>query len=120
MAISSDDCTTIEIQSRCDMAKNNPMAGGPDFIELLKNALEGRVAGFARPPATGGTQVSLRFREDRLLLLDTLAERGGWNRTQVIDALIDKGLYVLFDLLTAGAAEEIMDSHTKVLMKLRS
>ena len=99
------------------MAKNNPMAGGPDFIELLKNALEGRVAGFVRPPATGGTQVSVRFREDRLMLLDTLAERSGWNRTQIIDVLIDKGIYVLFERLTTGAAGEVMESHEKAVMK---
>ncbi len=101
------------------MAKNNPMVGGPDFIELLKNALEGRVAGFARPPATGGTQVSLRFREDRLMLLDILAEHSNWNRTQVIDALIDKGLHVLFEQLTTSAAEEVMESHVKAVMKSR-
>jgi hypothetical protein len=99
------------------VARNNPMAGGPDFIELLKNALEGRVAGFARPPATGGTQVSFRFREDRLTLLDTLVERSGWNRTQVIDALIDKGLFVLFERLTTSASDEVMESHVKAVMK---
>lgn len=92
---------------------------GPDFVELLKNALEGRVAGFARPPATGGTQVSLRFREDRLMLFDILAERSGWNRTQVIDALIDKGLFMLFERLTTSASDEIIESQIKAVMKSR-
>lgn len=101
------------------MAKNNPMAGGPKFVGLLKHALEGRVAGFARPPATGGTQVSLRLREDRLMLLDILSERSGWNRTQVIDALIDQGLFELFELLTTSASDEIIESQVKAVMTAR-
>lgn len=101
------------------MAKNNLMAGGPDFVELLKNVLEGRVAGFGRPPATGGTQISFRLGEDRLMLLDKLSERSGWNRTQVIDALIDSGLFALFDRLSSSAAEEIRDSSVEAIVKSR-
>ena len=101
------------------MAKNNPTAGGPDFVELLKKTLEGKVAGFCRPPATGGTQISLRIREDRLMLLDKLSERSGWNRTQVIDALIDMGLFVLFDRLSSSVAEEIIESSVEAIIKSR-
>lgn len=99
------------------MAKNNPMSGGPDFVELLKNALEGKVDGFVRPPATGGLQISLRFREDRLILLNQLSERSGWNRTQVVDALIDKGLFALFERLPSGLADEIIQNTVEAIFK---
>lgn len=100
------------------MAANNPMAG-PDFVEALRNVLEERAPSFTRPPSTGGTQVSLRFREDRLALLDRLSEYSGWNRNQIVDALTDKGLFVLFVRLSDDVADEIMGSHAKTLLKLR-
>ncbi len=95
------------------------MAGGPDFVEMLRNALEERATTITRPPATGGTQVSLRFREDRLALLDQLAQRSGWNRNQIVDALTDKGLFVLFERLSNAVADDVMESHVKALLKLR-
>ena len=96
------------------------MAGGPDFVEILRNALDpAKNASYIRPPFTGGTQVSLRIAQDRLALLERLSERSGWNRNQVIDALVDKGLYVLFDRLSDATADEILDEHVAKLMASR-
>jgi len=90
------------------MAKNNPMVGGPDFVQALCNALE-RPNEFApSPPSTGGTQLSLRFREDFLTLLEILSKQSKWNRNQIIDALIQKGLFVLFDRLSDPTAHKIL------------
>ena len=32
------------------MAKHNPFAGGPDYVQILVNALEMRKGVYARPP----------------------------------------------------------------------
>src|SRR5437773_12065190 len=95
----SYSCPTFVIQES-GVARNNPLEGGPDFVQALCNALEQRLNAFARPRSTGGTQVSMRFREDRLAILDALTERSGWNRNQVVDALSDAGLLLLFGRLS--------------------
>ena len=96
------------------------MAGGPDYIKILCGALEQRASTYSRPPATGGTQFSLRLREDRLALLERLVERSGWNRNQIVDALIDKGLFMLFDELSNASADEIMEDHAEKLLKTKA
>jgi hypothetical protein len=102
------------------MASANPLAGGPDFVEILRNALEPvRHSTYIRPPFTGGNQVSVRLAQDRVALLDRLSERSGWNRNQIIDALIDKGLFVLFGALSDSTADEIMNEHAGKLMASR-
>lgn len=95
------------------------MAGGPDFVEILKHAIQGQDSGFVKPPLTGGTQISIRFREDRLFLFDELSRRSGWNRTQVIDALIEKGLLILFGSLDADVSKKIIESCVEANMKSR-
>lgn len=101
------------------MAKHNPTAGGPDFVELLKRALEGKSAGLVKPPATGGVQVSFRLEEGRLAMLDILSKRSGWNRTQVIDALIEHGLFELFERLPNSLSSEIIDETVKSVVRSR-
>jgi hypothetical protein len=102
------------------MAKSNPMAGGPDYIKILCGALKQRASTYSRPPATGGTQFSLRLREDRLALLERLVERSGWNRNQIVDALIDNGLFMLFDELSNATADEIMEDHAEKFLKAKA
>jgi len=86
----------------------NPIAGGPDFIEVLKNVLEKIPNTYAKPPVTGGTQISSRFADDRLAILDAICSRSGWNRNQVINALLDRGLYELFCRVSDEVVEAIM------------
>lgn len=94
------------------MASRNPISGGPDFIAALRNALEQTPGAYARPPPTGGTQISSRFGEDRLALLDALSTSSGWNRNQIINAFVDKGLFELFRQISDSAMEKIMTQTT--------
>lgn len=102
------------------MAIDNPMVGGPDFVRSLCAAIEQQPNAFLpRAPATGGTQISLRLREDRLNLIDTLSERSGWNRNQIIDALIDGSLFQLFAQLSDATAAKIRSKHVAKVLEPR-
>lgn len=101
------------------MAKHNPMAGGPAYVEILKRAIQKEDSGFVKPPSTGGTQISLRFSEHRLFLFEELSRRSGWTRTQVIEALIDHGLLALFTLLDENVSDEIIKCVATSVMENR-
>lgn len=90
------------------MNKPNPIEGGPLYVEVLARALDRRATASTRPPATGGIQVSLRFSPERLALFDKISGRTGWNRNQVVDALVDGGLNQLFQNLSEGTAKALM------------
>jgi hypothetical protein len=90
------------------MASQNPIAGGPDFVVVLRNALEKTQGGYVTPPPTGGTQISSRFADDRLAILDAVCEHSGWNRNQVINAFVDRGLFELFSYVGDDVVEKIM------------
>ncbi len=98
------------------MAFNNPISGGPDLISALRNALEKTPNVYAKPPLTGGTQISSRFADDRLAILDAICEQSGWNRNQVINALVDRGLLVLFQQISDVAVDAIMDHAADKIM----
>jgi hypothetical protein len=94
------------------MALNNPMAGGPDYAGVLRNALENKPGAYAVPPSTGGEQVSIRLPEFTGALIDAITarcQRPVWNRSQVLNALIDRGLYDLFNLLGDKTAKALVD-----------
>jgi hypothetical protein len=101
------------------MARNNPFEGGPDFVQSLCNALERKESTFTRPPSSGGTQVSIRFREDRLAILNSISERSGWNRNQVVDALTDVGLLLLFTKLSDTTEKKIREDLAADILKSR-
>jgi hypothetical protein len=93
------------------MAINNPMSGGPDYAGVLRNALENTPGAYAAPPSTGGEQVSIRLPEFTGAMIDAITarcHRPGWNRSQVLNALIDRGLFDLFNLLSDKTARAIM------------
>jgi hypothetical protein len=90
------------------MASHNPIAGGPDFVAVLRNALEKTPGGYCTPPPTGGTQISSRFADDRLAILDAICEISGWNRNQVINAFVDRGLFELFSYVGDEIVEKVM------------
>lgn len=91
------------------MASQNPIAGGPDFVVVLRNALEKTPGTYSSPPPTGGTQISVRFADDRLGILDAVCEQSGWNRNQLINAFVDRGLFELFHYLSNEAVEGIIE-----------
>jgi hypothetical protein len=97
------------------MARNNPFAG-VSFGTMLAKAIEGSATISTQPPSSGGTQVSLRFNEDRLALLDTLSARTGWNRNQIVSALVDSGLFSVFEQLRNATVEDVMTAFVNARM----
>jgi hypothetical protein len=91
------------------MASQNPLAGGPDFVIALRNALKKTPGAYSTPPPTGGTQISSRFADDRLAILDGLCEYSGWNRNQIINAFVDRGLFEVFQYVSDEVVEKIME-----------
>lgn len=91
--------------------QNNPLSG-PAHIVALANALERdrRPGAYARPPATGGDQISVRLGESLLAHLDILGKAADWTRVQILTALIERGLFDLYDLLSDEVGESIMES----------
>ncbi len=61
----------------------------------------------------------MRFREDRLAMFDALSEQSGWNRNQVVDALADAGLLLLFSKLSNSTANMIKDELVAKILKSR-
>src|SRR5690348_8352190 len=91
------------------MAKNNPFDGGPDYVTALCSQLnDGPNAFQVSPPSAGGIHLSIRLLDDRLELLDILCEKSGWNRNQIMIALLDKGVWFLFSGLLDEPANKII------------
>ncbi len=90
------------------MAKNNPFAGGPDYVQVLSNALGAKAQLWNEPPSTGGTQFSIRLRPGRLAIINQIADHTKWNRNQVIDALLQAALAQLFEAMSSKAAEGLL------------
>jgi len=90
------------------MARNNPFAGGPDYVRVLANALGAKAQLWTEPPSTGGTQFSIRLRPGRLAIINQIADYTKWNRNQVIDALLQAALAQLFEALPPKTAEGLI------------
>ena len=88
------------------------MVGGPDYARWLALAVSpAKPASLAPgPPASGGEQISIRLRPDRLRLLEALAARSGWNRNQIIEGLLESGLAVFFHHADDAAAEGLLEA----------
>jgi hypothetical protein len=75
----------------------NPMSG-PAYIIALRNALEQRPATeYQSPPRTGGTQVSIRLDEFIFNHVEAITAKTEWNRAEVLHALIQRGLFDLYE-----------------------
>jgi hypothetical protein len=85
----------------------NPMAG-PAYVVALQNALEKRVNEYRTPPRTGGIQISTRFDEFVLNHVDAIVEESGWNRAEVLYALVQRGLFDLYAFLAPEVTETII------------
>ena len=88
--------------------RTNPFSGGPDYVRVLSNTLEARARLWVQPPSTGGTQFSIRLRPGRLAIVNQICDHVGWNRNQVIDALLEVALVRLFDALSPKAGEALL------------
>jgi hypothetical protein len=79
------------------MLRSNPMSG-PAYIISLRNALERRPPSeYQSPPRTGGTQVSIRLDEFIFNHIEAVTKQSGWNRAEVLHALIQRGLFDLYE-----------------------
>jgi len=90
---------------------NNPFAG-PAHHVALANALERerRPEAYTQPPVTGGAQISVRLSETLLVHLDMIGRKSGWTRVQVLTAMIERGLFDLYQILSDEVGHEIIDS----------
>jgi hypothetical protein len=88
------------------------MVGGPDYARWLALTITPqKPPGLApAPPSSGGEQISIRVRPDRLRLLDTLSSRSGWSRNQVIEGLLDCGLATFFHHVDDATSEELIEA----------
>ena len=93
------------------MALNNPLLGGPDFVKSLVNAIEVAPNAYAHPPQASGMATSIRLPKERVAVLDAIADatKGKWTRNDVVNALLDKGLFVLFEQINDGEMSKIMN-----------
>ena len=98
------------------------MVGGPNYAQWLALTISPqKPAGLApAPPASGGEQISIRLRPDRLRLLDALSEGSGWSRNQVIEGLLDAGLYQFFGHVDDTAAENLIERALRTARKSKS
>ncbi len=86
----------------------NPMAG-PAYVIALRNALERRKTEYTTPPRTGGTQVSTRFDEFVLNHVDAIVEECKWNRAEVLYALVQRGLFDLYEFVSPDVVDRIVE-----------
>jgi hypothetical protein len=89
------------------MARSNPMSG-PAYVIALRNALDKRAGEYQSPPRTGGTQISTRFDEFVLNHIDAIVEDTGWNRAEVLYALVQRGLFDLYEFTSPAAVDRIV------------
>ena len=93
------------------MALTNPLLGGPDFVKALVNAIDATPNAYVHPPQASGAATSVRLPRERVAYLDAVADatKGQWTRNDVINALLDKGLFILFDELKEIDAQKIIE-----------
>jgi hypothetical protein len=76
----------------------------------LCNALESqRRPGIRNPPRTTGTQISSRLDENILNHVDVIVEQSGWNRTEVLYALVQRGLFDFYFFADDETVEKIIE-----------
>ena len=93
-------------------ARNNPFAGGPAYIVCLRNALEQRSNENVTPPRPGGAQISTRFDDFILNHVDAIVQETGWNRAEVLYALVQRGLFDLYEFVSP----EVIEGNVKTIV----
>jgi hypothetical protein len=83
---------------------------GPAYVIALRNALEAaeRPSDYRRPPRTGGTQISIRLDDFIFNHVDAIVAQSGWNRAEVLYALIQRGLFDLYEFATPETVETLV------------
>src|SRR5262252_712284 len=91
------------------MARSNPMSG-PAYVIALLNALEvdKRPSDYRTPPRTGGTQISIRLDDYIFNHVDAIVSLSRWNRSEVLYALVQRGLFDLYEFAAPETVETIV------------
>lgn len=90
------------------MPRPNPMSG-PAYVIALRNALEKRPSSeYQDAPRTGGTQVSIRLDEFIFNHVEAITAKSGWNRAEVLNALIQRGLFDLYEFCKPEAVDALV------------
>jgi hypothetical protein len=84
----------------------NPFSG-PAYWVTLKNSLE-RNGESTRRPRTGGEQISLRLDDHPLNHINAIAGYAGWNRSEVLTAIIECGLFRLYEHLNEDTQNNLI------------
>ena len=92
----------------------NPMAG-PAYVIALRNALERRTTEYTTPPKTGGTQISIRLDDFVLNHVEAIVSETKWNRAEVLYALIQRGLFDLYEFVSPEIVDRIVQ---KIVAKM--
>jgi hypothetical protein len=98
--------------------QNNPMAG-PAYILALRNALEDRTTEYTTPPRTGGTQISTRLDDFIFNHIEEIVEQCKWNRAEVLYALIQRGLFDLYEFISPEIHNILINKITKKMAPLQ-
>lgn len=88
--------------------RENPFSG-PAYWVTLKNSLENNGKSTARPKA-GGDPISMRIDTHPLNHINAIAELAGWNRSEVLTAIIDCGLFVLYQNMDENIQNELVQN----------
>jgi hypothetical protein len=98
------------------MTRPNPMSG-PAYVMALRNALEKdkRPSQYDYPPRGGGIQISVRLEEFLYNHVNAIVEKSGWNRAEVLTALVQRGLFDLYENSHPDTVDAIVE---KVVAKL--
>jgi len=91
------------------MVRPNPMSG-PAYVMALRNALEKdkRPSEYNQPPKGGGPQISLRLDDFLYNHIEAIVSLSGWNRAEVLNALIQRGLFDLYEFSSPATVEKIV------------
>lgn len=81
---------------------------GPAYVIALRNALENRKTEYTTPPRTGGTQISTRLDDFVFNHVEAIVEECGWNRAEVLYALIQRGLFDLYEFVSPEIVNKIV------------
>ena len=92
----------------------NPMSG-PAYVMALCNAVERRRNAYTTPPRTGGTQISTRLDDFVFNHIEAIVEECGWNRAEVLYALIQRGLFDLYEFTAPTTVDRIV---AKIVAKI--
>jgi hypothetical protein len=84
----------------------NPLSNSPSYIKILANRINNHPA-IDLKPVTGGKQFSIRIDDLSTRYIEAICVGSGWTKSDVIAALIQRGLFDLFNRLDNSKIIEI-------------